>query len=249
VVDASQVRHDLFSAYQRLLRGYRKWGGWRYYGWTHHGDDRNYYGSAVWSEGDCEHRFMLALEKSFPGQVHCQLGVNKALSESYVPETDRQQAIDIVVSDFGGFVEGEGSQNRFRSKRHEAFIEAKWLKKGRWTKLGEHQSRAIGIRKDLDNLERALERGRCAVAAMLVFDDECALDFHPELVDWPNDVERLVVSPSELVRSGLGTKAVERALNETKDLHDENCRCARSGGTRQAGPLEWPPMGRSRSAQ
>src|SRR5262245_47470546 len=116
-----QIRHGLFRAHERLLRDYRAWGGWRYYGWTHHGDSRNYYGPAIWSEADCVHRFTLALERTFPGQVHCQLGVNRALFESYEPTSDPRQAIDIVVSDFSGFGEDEDSQARFRSKRHEAF--------------------------------------------------------------------------------------------------------------------------------
>lgn len=219
---AHAVREGLRSAYHELLRGYVDWGGWRYYGWTHHGDHRNYYGPAIWSEADCVYRFTLALEEKFPGQVHCQLGVNKALTAGFIPEAGKQ-AIDIVVSDFSSFEEGEDSQDRFRLKRHEAFVEAKWLKKGRWTKLPEHESRARGIKKDLLNLQRAVEQGRCLVAAMLVFDDECALDYHPDLVEWPDGVERLLMSPSEVTRRSMGNDEVQQALVEIERLHDENC--------------------------
>lgn len=222
---ACRVRVGLYDAYRSLLRGYAEWGGWRYHGWTHQADGRNYYGPAIWSEADCVHRFTLALEQMFPGQVHCQLGVNRALFAEYVPEVDPRQAIDIVVSDLAGFVEGEDSQEAFRSRRHEAFVEAKWLKKGRWKKFPEHRGRARGIAKDLLNLQRAIQRGRCLVAAMLVFDDECAFDLHPELVEWPTDVERLVVSPSELVRRGLGNEELEQALVQIEHQHEGNCAC------------------------
>lgn len=49
-----------------MLRGYRQWGGWRYYGWTHQADHRNFDGPAIWSEADCVHRFTLALEELEP---------------------------------------------------------------------------------------------------------------------------------------------------------------------------------------
>jgi hypothetical protein len=95
-----------------------------------------------------------------------------------------ESAIDVVVSALEGFVGDEACQERFRTRRHEAFVEAKWLKRGRWTKAGEHRSRAIGIDKELSNLLRALDRGRCLVAGMLVFDDECFLDYHGDLLEW-----------------------------------------------------------------
>ncbi len=159
---ASTTEAALRAAYLRLLKSYAEWGGYRYYGWTRHSDPKNYYGPAVWSEADCVHRFAVELEQEFQGQIHTELGINKAMIASYEATSNRRQAIDIVISDFDQFEEDETSQDRFRNKRHEAFIEAKWLKKGRWTKAGEHLKRATdphgGIVKDLSNLKKAQEQ-------------------------------------------------------------------------------------------
>lgn len=223
----SRVRDRLEAAHNRLLHSYAEWGGFRYYGWTSQDDPKNYYGPVIWSEHDCVLRFALELEREFPACVHTEFKINKAMRADYSPGVDPKQSIDLVVSGLAGFDEGNDSQERFRTRNHEVFIEAKWLKKGRWTKFGEHLSRATeGISKDLANLKRATDLGRCQIGAVLVFDDECFLDFHGDLIEWPDGIERFIVSPSELKRRGMGGPDLDAHLDEIERQHSDRCaRC------------------------
>ena len=47
-----------------------------------------------------------------------------------MPAADPRQAIDIVISDPAGFVEGDDSQERFRTRPHEAFVESEVAQEG-----------------------------------------------------------------------------------------------------------------------
>jgi hypothetical protein len=232
-VDSASLKGGLRLAYFRLLASYAKWGGFRYYGWTSQKDPLNYYGPVIWSEHDCVHQFAIQLEREFPAAVHTEFKINTAMRSDYVSGKDPMQSIDIVVSDLTGFDEDETSQERFRSRPHEIFVEAKWLKKGRWTKPGELLDRATspngGVTKDLKNLKRALEIGRCQAAAVLIFDDECFLDVHDDLIEWPDEVERLIVSPTALKRYGLAGSELDHHLAEIDAQHEERCNLVHDG--------------------
>ena len=223
------VSGGLRSAYLRVLEGYAVWGGFRYYGWTNQKDPRNFYGPMIWSEQDCVLRLAIELEKEFPNSVHTEFKINRAMRADYSPDSDSRQAIDLVVSDLNGLEESTETQAAFRTWQHSLFIEAKWLKSGRWTKTGELLKRATdpkgGIAKDLRNLSRAVEIGRCKQAAMLVFDDECFLDYHGDLIDWPNNVEPLIVSPTQLKKHELGGSDLDEHLSRIDQLHRMSCAC------------------------
>jgi hypothetical protein len=197
------IRERVLAAYGRLLVGYSEWGGWLYHGWTDYSDSANYLGPTIWTEDDCVLRFCFELEKEFPLQVHCELSLDKATRHDYeaIPpgaaKAPSRWAVDIVVSDMDGFPADETSQETFRTRTHEAFIETKWLKKG-WrhgTFSQEPRRRMDQIQTDLDKLAFNLERERCALAAMLVVDDEDYFEDHRDELDWPDRVEPLVLSP------------------------------------------------------
>ena len=150
-------------------------------------------------------RLAFELERQFPRQVHCEFAIGKATRTDYDPKVEARQRVDIVVSDFEAFVEDETAEERYRTKRHELFVEVKWLLKGWWGQQFEMDAhkRVAGVEADLKKLERHLALGRCQVAAMVVFDDEGFFEHHGATIDWPAGVERLVVSPSELRTRGL----------------------------------------------
>ncbi|MGI8411938.1 MAG: hypothetical protein ACR2QA_05480 [Solirubrobacteraceae bacterium] len=108
------------------------------------------------------------------------------------------------MSEQSAFVEDASSQERLRSHRHEAFVEVKWFKKG-WRdgafKL-EGPKRIEEIKVDVAKLARHAERGRCVVAAMLVFDDESYFREHAGDIDWPENVWRLITGPDALRHRG-----------------------------------------------
>jgi hypothetical protein len=192
---------------------YADWGGHRFHGWTDYSDASNYLGPTIWSEADCVFRFCLELEKSFPRNVHCEFSIDKSTRQDWELRGQRavagkrpgREIIDIVVSDLDRFVADETARDMFRRKRHEAFIEVKWLKKGWRGHAFEHDARkrVTGVEHDLQRLAWNLEIGRCLTAAMLVVDDEGFLDEHAASIPWPPDVERFVLGPAELERRGL----------------------------------------------
>jgi hypothetical protein len=205
--------------HEGLLDLYAKWGGYSYYGWVVQDDPRNFLGTTIWTEADCVFRYGLELEKQFPGLVHFEFGLNQATRADYVPKEQGHQSIDIVVSDLAEFIEDETSMERFRNKRHEAFIEAKWLKKGWWMQQWEHDAhgRVAGIASDANRLAEHLRVGRCLVAAALVFDDECFFEHHRG-TDWPEGIELLLVSPAELKRRGYDSPAIQIAVEKAQSL-------------------------------
>ena len=105
-------------------------------------------------------------------------------------------------------------------------MEAEWLKKGRWLNTDQLVKRCSRIQKDLINLQRSIDSGRCEFAAMLIVDDEGFLDFHGDLITWPPDVIPLIVSPGQIVEQKLGNGDMEPTLDEIQELHDDLCPCS-----------------------
>lgn len=207
------------AAHERLLRVYAELGGHNHFGWTVQEEGRNFLGTMIWTEADCVFRYGLELEKQFPGQVHFELGLNQATRADYKPKEQGQQKVDIVVSNLNAFVEDDTSMERFRSMTHEAFIEAKWLKKGWWGEKWEHDGygRVTGIASDAARLADHVRAGRCRVGAVLVVDDECFFE-HKHEIDWPEEVELLLISPCELKRRGIGSPTIDAAVEKATDL-------------------------------
>ena len=205
------VQDGVMDAYERLVEGYAKWGGYRWHGWTDFPDSHNYQGPVVWSEADASLRFAMELERQFPHAVHMELAIGKATRLDYDPDIERRQRVDLVVSDMSSFVEDETSQTRFQTLTHQAFIETKWLVKGWRGNRFEQDAikRAASVWADTAKLTRHLQLGRCQVAAVLVIDDENYFSEHsppdaPPAVDAEADeVWRLVVGPRALRDRGM----------------------------------------------
>lgn len=204
------IRDKVMNAYERLLVGYASWGGYRYHGWTSYEDERNFLGPVIWSERDCDLRFAFELEKEWPGAVHMEFAIAKASRADYDREAEKFSRVDVAVSDLSGFVEGADSYARFRSHRHEAFFEVKWFVRG-WGTNRDAKSRWADIPVDVAKLARHVELGRCAVAGMLVFDDEGYFNKQSFEGVWPKDVWRLQVGRWALERRGLLAEPVPTA--------------------------------------
>jgi hypothetical protein len=199
------VADKVMNAYDRLLVGYASWGGHRFHGWTNYKDTHNFLGTVIWSERDCGLRLAFELEREWPGAVHMEFAIGKATRADFDPTAERAQRVDVAVSDLSSFIEDATSQERYRTHRHEAFFEVKWLLKG-WR--GESfemdaRKRVEAVAADLAKLARHAKLGRCVVAAMVVFDDESYFQEHSDTDRWPADVWRLVVGPEALQRRGL----------------------------------------------
>jgi hypothetical protein len=200
-----QIQDKVMNAFERFLLGYADWGGHRFYGWTDYSDPRNYQGPVIWSERDCGLRFSLELEREWPQCTHMEMPIGKATRVDYDPTVERRQRVDVAVSDLASFVEDESSQERYRTHRHEAFFEIKWLLKG-WrgrTFEMDARKRVASIPPDTAKLARHMELGRCAVAGMLVVDDEGYFLENGMVDEWPADVWRLVAGPDALARRSL----------------------------------------------
>jgi hypothetical protein len=206
VRDAATINTSLDAAFARLLDVYARLGGHNYYGWDDYDDPRNYKGPTFWSEDDCVYRLALELEKEFPHQVHLELPVVRWSFADYDSKVDAKQRVDLVVSDLLDFAEDETSQERFRTRQHELFLEGKYLPAGcsrRWR--FDHIRKIDDIAADAARLARHLERGHCQVAAVLVVDDDNL--FEDNRPEWPDAVRLLVASPQELERRGIATVA------------------------------------------
>jgi hypothetical protein len=217
--DREVVLRGLHHAYERLLDLYARSGGFGFYGWIVQEDPRNFLGTTILTEADCVFRYGLELEKEFPGQLHFEFGLNQATRADYMPKKQGRQSVDVVVSDLTEFIEDETSMERFRTMRHDAFIEAKWLKKGWWMQQWEHDAheRVAGVASDANRLADHVRVGRCQVGAALVVDDECFFEHHRG-AEWPDEVELLLVSPAELQRRGYDAPAIQAAVQKAQDL-------------------------------
>lgn len=217
--EASQISRGIDAAHEQMLGWYFSHGGHRFHGWIDHKEPRSYLGNGIWTEADCVYQFARALEAQFPGWIHLEFKINKATQGPGFSGGPRQ-SIDIVVCDLDRFREDETSLARFQGHRHEAFIEAKWLKKGLWGEKWEHMAakQTEAVLRDAERLQLHLEEGRCEVAAVLVVDDECYFQAFKDEHDWPRDVEVLIVGPSELDRRGMRDRHVEAAIDKAIKL-------------------------------
>lgn len=192
----------LDGAFARFLVAFERYGGHRFHGWTDYGDAQNYLGPMFWTEGDCVFRLAIELEREFPEQVHLELPVARENFADFDANTDKRQFIDLVVSDMRSFESdgpAESAEERFRTRRHKIFVEAKYFPSGcsgPWK--FDHVRKVEDVVADANRLARHLERGHSAVAAVLVIDDDNLFEDHRGEYDWPQTVEVLVASPREL---------------------------------------------------
>jgi hypothetical protein len=201
---SAEVITCLDTAFGRFLELYARLGGHNYYGWDDYDEARNYKGPTLWSEDDCVFRLGLELEREFPHQVHLELPVARWSFADFDEAIDRQERVDLVVSDLVDFVEGQDSQQRFMTRTHELFVEAKYLPAGcSRTWRFDHVRKLGSIQADAQRLARHLERGHCLVAGLLVVDDDNLFEGIRDTVDWPNAVTMRVASPRELERHGI----------------------------------------------
>lgn len=204
-ITVGEIEDRVMDAFERLVVDYARWGGHRFHGWTDYPDTHNYLGPVIQSEADCVLRLALHLESEWPACVHAELPVSKANFANFEPSTERQQRVDLAVSDLSEFVEDNTSQDRYRNMRHEAFFEVKWLKKGWLGEKFEHDAhkRVLDVNVDAAKLANHLQLNRCALAATFVVDDEDFFSEHGDVDTWPAGVWRLVLGPNTLRRYGL----------------------------------------------
>lgn len=201
---AAEVSARLEVAFGRFLDVYARLGGHRYYGWDDYPDPRNFKGPTFWSENDCTYRLGLELELEFPYCVHYELPVAKWSFADFDKAVDKQQRVDLVVSDLHGFVEDETSQARFQMHQHEIFVEVKYLPAGcRKTYRFDHVSKVPATLADAARLAQHVQRKHCLVGAVLVVDDDGLFEELYEPAAWPSEVALLLASPAELARRGL----------------------------------------------
>jgi hypothetical protein len=203
MVDAPTIHARLDASFERLLEVYARYGGHNYYGWDVSHDVRNFKGPTFWSEDDCVFRLALELEKEFAYQVHLELPVARWSFADFEKSIDTKEFVDLVVSDLHDFAEDETSQQRFMTRRHELFLEAKYVAYGsaRTWKF-DHLRKIPSIVADAERLARHIERGHCLVAAVLVVDDEDLFEDNCP-ASWPETVRLLIASPRELERRGI----------------------------------------------
>jgi hypothetical protein len=206
-VSLDALQAGLTQAYVQFLKLYAEKGGHRYYGFADHGDPRNYQGPLIWSEGDCQFRFALALEHQFPGLVHVEVPLAKYTVQDYDPAKDQRQFIDIVVSDLSTF---DIERDVFAARPHDLFVEVKYVGhsalRGQWA-FDSRRKIADGVKSDLERLHRNMDLGRCRAAALLLIDDDSHLDdeAHPQGpagrgLPWTPKVTPLLASPTQLAR-------------------------------------------------
>src|SRR4051794_8361255 len=127
---AETVSAHLDAAFERLLQVYARHGGHNYYGWDDYADPRNFKGPTFWSEDDCVFRIALELESEVPLQVHLELPVSRWSFADFDKAVDKQERVDLAVSDLHDFAEDETSQVRFMTRQHELFLECKYIPYG-----------------------------------------------------------------------------------------------------------------------
>lgn len=198
------IRDKVMNAYDRLLVGYAAWGGWCYYGWDGYENPSTYLGPAIWSERDCDFRCAYELEREWPGAVHMEFPIAKWTRTDFAPP-EVVQRVDVSVSEFSGFEAGGDASTRFKDYRHEAFFELKWCTKGWSQNSRELKLRRRSIPQDVLKLGNHIQKKRCLVAGMVVFDDEGW--FHQQDLNlshgWPTGVWRMDVGPHALRWRGL----------------------------------------------
>lgn len=212
----------LHLAYSNLLSEYQDWGGYRYQGRTRPKHKRDYPGPMIWSADDAAFRFAKALEGEFPGQVHFRLKVDKRVAPAWDPDRDQPHSVSVALTR-RDLSSGKLNRKKFRKLRHELFVNVEWLEKSRWTRTEQAAQRCREIQLSLDQLERSLEASRCDFAAMMIVDDEGFLAFHDDLLEWPDQVIPLIVSPLSVHSEGLAEGSIQPFLKEIEDTHERNC--------------------------
>lgn len=204
---AAKVSARLETAFERFLSVYARFGGHRYYGWDDYPDPRNFKGPTFWSENDCTYRLGLELEREFPFSVHFELPIAKWSFADFDKTVDKQQRVDLVVSDLHDFVEDGTSQERFQVYQHELFVEVKYLPAGcRKTYRFDHVSKVPAALADAARLAEHIERKHCLVGAVLIVDDDGLFEELHEPHSWPAQVNLLLASPGELARRGMAAE-------------------------------------------
>jgi hypothetical protein len=206
ILDLAALDAGLTKAFQFFLADYAEMGGHRFHGFAAYGDPRNYQGPHIWSEGDCQFRLAVALEKQFPGMVHLEVPLAKYTVQDYDPAVDRRQFVDIVVSDLSEF---DFERDVFAARSHDLFVEVKYVghSTAREWSFDSRRKIQLGVRSDLERLRRQVEIGRCRRAALLLVDDDSHLDgvLHPKGpagkgLPWSPLVRPLLASPTQLAR-------------------------------------------------
>jgi hypothetical protein len=209
MLGAPEINARLDAAFDRFMRVYACYGAHNYYGWNDYKDPRNFKGPTFWSEDDCVFRLALELEREFPHRIHLELPVARWSFADFDRTTDKQERVDLVVSDLHDFVEDDTSQQRFMTRQHELFVEGKFFPFGcarRWR--FDHVRKIPSIVADANRLARHLARGHCLVAAVLVVDDEDLFEYD-QPSPWPESVRLLLASPRELERRGIERAAAK----------------------------------------
>jgi hypothetical protein len=168
-VSTTEIEAATLRAFARFLDLYEKFGQHRFHGSADWRDPRTYRGPMLWSEADCVYRFALELEKEFPGHVHLGFELSASVLHPFAA-TDRGE-VDLVVSDLSDFEPSDTSHQRFGSRRHELFIEAKYLPKGHWDRDVKKKI-ALDIPANVTSQLERLRADRCLVAACFIIDDD-----------------------------------------------------------------------------
>jgi hypothetical protein len=137
------------------------------------------------------------------------LKVNKSTRLDFPDGDEKPQQVDIGVSDLIGFAADGAAFERFRKHQPGLLVEAKLFPKGwvghTWEYVARQQLKDVAV--DGQKLARHLRLGRCAVAALLLVDDEDYFEHNRGGIEWPDGVELLVCSPAELQRRGVAVSA------------------------------------------
>jgi hypothetical protein len=200
-LSVEQVGERLTRAFDELVGVYRESGGHLFPGFSGWDDPENYKGPTIWSEGDGQFRFALALEQQFPGMVHLEVPAAAYMFHDFVKGQDSRQFIDIVVSDLSDF-DPKNPEHVFAHRQHDVFIEVKYAGVSSKPFLGDTRKKIfVGVPADLRRLEQHLDRRWCKAAAVLLIDDGGHLDSTiGRQVDWSTRVRPFLLSPRQLGR-------------------------------------------------
>jgi hypothetical protein len=193
-----EIEAGVSLAFDEFLAAYAEDGGHRHRGFLGADNPRTYKLPLLWTEGDCQWRFALALEKQFPEMVHLEMPLAGYTVRDFDRRLDARQFIDIVVSDLSDF---DPESMDFAERQHDVFIEVKYV--GHGTSFVAVGKRTIsqGVRGDLERLKRNLEKKRCRRAAMLLIDDANHVEGDPgKGLPWSPAIRPLLANPTQLKR-------------------------------------------------
>jgi hypothetical protein len=165
----SDITEATRRAFDRFLELYATFGQHLFHGSADFRDPRTYRGPMFWTEADCVFRLGVELDREFPQCVH--LGFELSASTLHPYEGSDRGEVDLAVSDLADFEANEISHQRFGSRQHELFVEAKYLPKGHFPRdIKRKIERDIPV--NIRSQQARLQAGRCQVAACLIVDDE-----------------------------------------------------------------------------